>query len=72
MLTKYPDLMSLFLSLIHADAAYTEEEEWSDEFDDDADEATLGLIPFVNINIKSFKTREAQTCNNKHLESSVV
>lgn len=33
--------------LIRADAAHTEEEEWSDEFDEDTDEATLGLIPFV-------------------------
>lgn len=43
--------MSLFLSLIHADTAYTgEEEEWSDEFDDDADEATLGLIILLILN----------------------
>lgn len=41
--------MSVFLSSIPADTAYTEEVEWSDEFDDDTDEATLGLIPFINI-----------------------
>lgn len=43
--------MCLFLSLIHTDAAvYTEEEEWSDEFDDDADEAAPGL----NVNDEKF------------------
>lgn len=47
MFAKFPDLMSLILSLIHAGAAHTEEEEWSDEFDDDAEEATPGFDPFL-------------------------
>lgn len=40
-------VQTLSLLLIRAGAANAEEEEWSDEFDDDTDEATLGLIPFV-------------------------
>lgn len=39
-------MQALFLLWIPADAAYTEEEEWSDEFDDD----TLGLSLFINTN----------------------
>ena len=48
MFAKFPDMMSLILSLINADVAHTEEEEeWSDEFDDDAEEATPGFDPFL-------------------------
>jgi len=32
---------------VNTDAGYTEEEEWSDEFDDDAEEATPGLMTAV-------------------------
>lgn len=39
------NLHILFLLWIPADTAYTEEEEWSDEFDDD----TLGMIVFIVI-----------------------
>lgn len=34
---------------------YTEEEEWSDEFDDDAEEATPGFLFFLNFNLIYFK-----------------
>lgn len=37
--------MSLLLPFVDTDAVYTEEEEWSDEFDDDADEASAGVMP---------------------------
>lgn len=40
------NMQALFLLWIPADDAYTEEEEWSDEFDDD----TLGLSLFINTN----------------------
>lgn len=55
---RWLSVQTLSLLLIRADAAYTEEEEWSDEFDDDTDEATLGLIPFVIwITNHKFKSR---------------
>lgn len=41
-MSKYDNVP--LLSLKHSDAAYTEEDEWSDEFDDDADEATAGMM----------------------------
>lgn len=34
---------------------YTEEGEWSDEFDDDAEEATPGFFFFLNFNLIYFK-----------------
>lgn len=37
------NMQASFLLWIPADAAYTEEEEWSDEFEDD----TLGLSHFL-------------------------
>lgn len=63
--------------LIRADATYAEEEEWSDEFDDDTDEATLGLIPFVIwiTNHKDIKTRLSllsRTAKNPVLPLNVI
>lgn len=56
-----------FLSWIPADAAITEEEEWSDEFDDD----TLGVILLIIIiKIKNYGT--IRILNEKLLNISIL